>query len=119
MMLLNNGSTYEPEPQDVTKWIQLYPAVDVEQELRAMAGWLDANPAKRKTARGIKRFINAWLSRAQDRGGSPMAKQASGKKSSKEISAEDMLVDISWLPADQKPAMREYFMQKYGRVYEG
>ena len=119
MMLLNDGSTYEPHPQDVTKWVQLYPAVDVEQELRAMAGWLDANPKKRKTARGIKRFINAWLSRAQDKGGSPMAKESRSKVKTRDMTAEDMLVDISWLPADERPAMREYFMKKYGRVYEG
>jgi len=48
----------------------LYPAVDVAQELRTMTGWLIANPTKRKTKTGINRFINAWLSKCQDRGGS-------------------------------------------------
>lgn len=46
---------------------ELYPAVDVEQEFRNMRGWLDSNPTKRKTARGIKRFITGWLSREQDK----------------------------------------------------
>ncbi len=46
---------------------QLYPAIDVEQEFRKMCGWLDSNPRNRKTARGIKRFITGWLSRAQDK----------------------------------------------------
>lgn len=32
-----------------------------------MKGWLNANPTKRKTKRGIKRFINSWLSREQDK----------------------------------------------------
>ena len=31
-----------------------------------MIGWLDANPKNRKTRLGIRRFINGWLSRAQD-----------------------------------------------------
>jgi len=31
-----------------------------------MIGWLDANSNNRKTPRGIKKFINGWLSRAQD-----------------------------------------------------
>ena len=119
MMLLNDGTVYKPIPQDVSKWNLLYPAVDVEQELRAMAGWLDANPKKRKTAKGIKRFINAWLARAQDKGGSPMARDAKKSNKIRDISAEDMLVDISWIPVDQRPAMREYFLKKYGRVYEG
>lgn len=46
---------------------QLYPAIDIEQELRKMCGWLDSNPRNRKTPRGIKRFITGWLSRAQDK----------------------------------------------------
>jgi len=35
-----------------------------------MKGWLDANPAKRKTKKGILRFVNTWLSKEQDKGGS-------------------------------------------------
>ena len=34
-----------------------------------MKGWLDANPTKRKTSRGIKRFVNSWLAKEQDKGG--------------------------------------------------
>lgn len=51
---------------DIKSWAELYPAVNVEQEIRAMLGWLKANPTKRKTESGIPRFINAWLSREQD-----------------------------------------------------
>ena len=36
-----------------------------------MRGWCLANPSKRKTQRGVKKFINNWLSRQQDRGGTP------------------------------------------------
>lgn len=46
-----------------------YPAVNVEQELRKMVVWCDANPSKRKTKRGINSFIASWLSRAQDSAG--------------------------------------------------
>ena len=46
----------------------LYPAVDVEQELRNMIGWLDSYPNKRKTASGIKGFITRWLSKEQNGG---------------------------------------------------
>ena len=38
-----------------------------------MAGWLNSNPKKRKTKSGILRFINGWLSREQDSGGSKQA----------------------------------------------
>lgn len=47
-----------------------YPAVDVMQELRKMAGWCESNTTKRKTRRGVRAFITSWLARAQDRGGS-------------------------------------------------
>ena len=46
---------------------ELYPAVDVEQALRNMRGWLDSNPRNKKTPRGIKRFITSWISREQDK----------------------------------------------------
>lgn len=67
-MPLNSGE-HGITQEDIEKYTQLYPAVNVDNELRAMIGWLDANPAKRKTANGIKNFISSWLKRAQDKGG--------------------------------------------------
>ncbi len=67
-LILNDKSFYSVCQNDVDEWKMLYPAVDVMQELRKMKGWCDSNPAKRKTRRGIKRFINSWLSRQQDKG---------------------------------------------------
>lgn len=67
-LLLNNQSSYSVSQQEVERWEELYPAVDILQELRKMAGWLEANPARRKTERGIKPFIVGWLSREQDKG---------------------------------------------------
>lgn len=66
-IILNDKTEYPITEADVEGWKDLYPAVDVMQELRKMKGWADANPAKRKTKRGIKSFINAWLSREQDK----------------------------------------------------
>lgn len=67
---LNDGSGYGVTRHDVERYEAWYPAVDVLQELRNMAGWCDANPKKRKTRSGIRKFINHWLANAQDRGGS-------------------------------------------------
>lgn len=64
---LNDGTEHDIYQEDVSEWMGLYPAVDIIQELRKMKGWLDANPKNRKTKRGIKRFINGWLSKEQDR----------------------------------------------------
>ena len=67
--MLNDGTEYGVEQEAIEKWENLYPAVDVMQELRKMAGWLDANRTRRKTRRGIEKFINGWLAREQDKGG--------------------------------------------------
>ena len=66
---LNDGTFFDVSENDRAKWSQLYPNVDVPQQLRNMVGWCDANPGKRKTRGGIKRFITAWLAKEQDRGG--------------------------------------------------
>lgn len=68
-LTLNDKSKYPVYKEDIERWVELYPAVDVIQELRKMEGWIEANPQKRKTKTGIKRFINSWLSKEQDKGG--------------------------------------------------
>ena len=44
-----------------------YPGVEIEKEARRALAWCEANPRCRKTAKGAPRFINAWLSRAQNK----------------------------------------------------
>lgn len=53
--------------EDIDHYKELYPAVDVEQEIRSMVGWCEANPNNRKTKGGVKRFINNWLNKSQNR----------------------------------------------------
>lgn len=64
---LNTGESHWVTVGEVELWESLYPAVDVRQQLRAMKGWLFSNQKNRKTTQGIKRFINGWLQREQDR----------------------------------------------------
>ena len=45
-----------------------------------MVAWCDSNPTKRKTRRGIERFINNWLSRTQDSGGTKGKEKVIGEK---------------------------------------
>lgn len=68
-LILNDKSLHDVFESDIEGWKELYPAVDILQEFKKMKGWLDSNPDRRKTRRGINRFINSWLSRAQDSGG--------------------------------------------------
>lgn len=69
-LILNDKTMHDVYESDIDEWKELYPAVDIIQELKKMKGWLDSNPTKRKTKRGINRFINSWLARTQDSGGS-------------------------------------------------
>lgn len=66
-IMLNDKTEYKITEADVAEWKELYQAVDVMQELRKMKGWADANPSKRKTRKGVKRFINSWLAKEQDK----------------------------------------------------
>lgn len=63
------GESFPITLDDIQGWEELYPAVDVRQEIRKMIGWSDSNPRKRKTLAGMKRFITSWLGREQDKGG--------------------------------------------------
>lgn len=66
-LVLNTGALYPISKEKADRWRELYPSIDVSQELRNMAAWLESNPTKRKTKNGILRFCNGWLSREQDK----------------------------------------------------
>jgi hypothetical protein len=68
---LNDGTEWELSQEQYNEYLNLYPAVDVMCELRKMRGWLNANPERRKTKRGINSFVNRWLSKEQDRAKNP------------------------------------------------
>jgi len=84
-LLLNDGTVYAVSAEELAEWAGTYPAVDVAQEFREMAAWLKNNPAKRKTRRGIKRFIMNWLGAEQDKGNPPQAAQPQPKKQNRFI----------------------------------
>ena len=65
------GYNHKIFEEDLKYYSELYPAVDVLQELRQMLGWLDSNPNNRKTQSGIKAFITRWLSKVQNKAKGP------------------------------------------------
>ena len=73
-----------------------------------------SNPTKRKTPRGVKRFVNSWLARAQDQGGSspiqPKYKQSVVKSMS---TLDDLTHNFVGCPE-----VRKYFIEKHGQCYE-
>lgn len=118
-MILNNGENWEPEEGDIIQWQRAYQAVNVHKELLAMESWLDANPTRRKTKTGIKRFVNSWLSRAQNQGGSsPMAKSIK-TNSIRARTIDESLTDITWLDPDDQMKMKDYYLKTRGYYFDG
>lgn len=74
-LTLNNKNEYPITQKYLAEMQELYPAVDVLGELKKMRAWCINNPRRRKTAQGITKFINAWLSREQDSGRKPISQQ--------------------------------------------
>lgn len=66
-IILDTGEEYPIYQNDIDEWKELYPDVNVVQELRKMKGWSKENPAKRKTKDHIRSFINRWLATEQDK----------------------------------------------------
>lgn len=52
----------------IQTWSEAYPAVDVRLEIKKAALWQKTNPHKRK--KKYDKFLTAWISRTQERGGS-------------------------------------------------
>jgi predicted phage replisome organizer len=63
------GEIYSVTTVNIDTYKRTYPACDIHVEILRMQQWLSANPTKKKTKRGMPKFINGWLSRTQDKGG--------------------------------------------------
>lgn len=120
MIILNDGTYYEPDDEQIIYWQNAFPKVDIFAELSAMAAWCDANPKKRK--KDGKRFAQAWLSRAsqQERGVSPFAAKLTengGKIGLKQWSHLDCLTH-DYLNSEK---YRAYCLERYGQyvTFEG
>lgn len=83
--------------KEIDGWSEAYPAVDVLQALRSMRQWCLSNPKKKKTARGVRRFITSWLEREQNKGGNQGNGAARPNKShSKFKSATERAMEIAY-----------------------
>jgi len=51
--------------EHLEQWAKAYPAIDVRTQILRAAAWQKANPKNRK--KDCERFLNGWLSRAQDK----------------------------------------------------
>ena len=113
-MIGKDGTDWQPTDEQVIQWQHAYPEVDVFAEMNVMAVWLESNEPKRKTERGMPRFVNSWLSRANQKGGSPFTQQEqeqTGKKLMKQwTQLDDLTHDFC-----QSEAFRQSCLEKYGQ----
>lgn len=115
-MILKDGTDYEVQTEDILRWQKTYKDIDVYLELDKMESWCIDYPQKRKTRSGVKKFINGWLNRANEKGGSPIEVNRN-KTSTKDSSMDADLYDIGWLPKDEQEGMKPYFLEKYGKYF--
>jgi hypothetical protein len=60
-----DGKIHGITEEQLKYWVEMYPGLNVEEELRRASAWLDANRKNRKY--DVKRFLVNWLGKAQDR----------------------------------------------------
>jgi hypothetical protein len=86
-MILKSGKDWEPTVTDIRMMMRTYPNINLESELLKMEAWCYSNPGKRKTDRGILKFVNSWLSRA---------KPTPTIRSTRDSTLAEDLSDVSW-----------------------
>lgn len=59
-----DGKIHGITSEQLERWREMFPALDVNAELRAASAWLDGNRKNRKT--DVRRFLTNWLIRHQD-----------------------------------------------------
>lgn len=124
MIILSDGTYFEIDDEYSIFLQQSYPDVDVHRELAAMAAWADANPKKRKTRSGCKRFITAWMNKAskEERGISPFAAQIPTNQVRDKIGLKGWsFVDDCTHDFMKSESYRVYCLEKYGQyvTFEG
>lgn len=62
--MLTKDGEYVVTEKTTHEFERLYPGLDVKTEMRKIMAWCLNNTAKRKTKRGMPRFINGWLNKS-------------------------------------------------------
>ncbi len=93
-MPLKDGSLFTLKNSDLNMYKHVYSKIDVEGELKVMVAWLLSNPSKRKTMRGILRFVNGWLSRSKPAQAQPAT--TSQREYAASTTIQERVSDLSW-----------------------
>jgi len=75
--------------EDLQRWADTYPAVNIAGEIKKAAEWMRSNPSKRKS--NYRRFLTNWFSRTQERGGTPGYKPAAARPAAPQVARPQFL----------------------------
>lgn len=81
-----SGKEFPIYQDQIDQFVKAYPALDVPLQIERMKAWLMANPKNGKT--NITRFMNNWLTKQQDRGGTSARGMPTERPSQREIGSE-------------------------------
>lgn len=62
-ILLITGKEWRPSEKEFLQWSTSCPDADLARELRSIEEWFQKHPDRRKTERGMRAFVKAWLDR--------------------------------------------------------
>lgn len=63
-----DGPTWQLSEAQVAEWATLFPGLNILAEAKKALAWVQASLGRRKTARGMLRFLVGWFGRAVDSG---------------------------------------------------
>ncbi len=64
-----NPNAWRLTTSQLDQWQTLFPSLDIRAECQNALAWVLALPARRKTARGMPKFLVNWFGKSQNRGG--------------------------------------------------
>lgn len=100
-LLLKGGEQHEITSLHIRLLQQAYPKLSVIDEVREMARWCISNPGKRKTKRGIDKFIDNWLRKSAQ----SLRRQKPGAMAQSHRRFED--TDLRTSPEDKRRAEQQ------------
>ena len=59
--MLSTGNEWKPSEKELLQWSASYTDADLARELCRIEEWFQKHPDRRKTERGMRAFVKAWL----------------------------------------------------------
>ena len=64
---LKDGDFFIPDNDYYSLLKSTYKNIDTDQEFKNIISWCVSNPSNKKTKRGVKKFINGWMNRSNEK----------------------------------------------------